>query len=429
MNNSSQDHIILPTAIVLVRDVSGGYRLGRALLDSCSQVNFITDELSQTLMLPRRKHNIEIQGIVKSSTNIKYTTSTNIKSQVTGFELPLTLCITSHIAYQPEPEIDTSSWDIPSNIVLADNQFYKSKKIDLLLGTESFFSLLSVGQIKLGDSLPILQITLLGWVVSGRYRASSNTLNTKCLLACEESIDSRLEKLWQIEEVTSKADMWTREQHSCEKLYNNTVTRSPNGRIVVKLPFKDDPACLGESYTTALRRFSAQERRLLRSPNLRTQYVEFMDEYERLGHMQVALSPNLNQPHYYIPHHCVLKPGSTTTKLRVVFDAFCQTTTQTSFNDIQMVGPIIQSELVVLLLQFRLHRFALTAEIVKMYRQVLVSEEHRMFQYILWRSSPNQEIQTFQLNTVTYGMEAKWHSNHKRFRGEHSVKDLISIPQ
>ncbi|XP_036345738.1 uncharacterized protein LOC118754982 [Rhagoletis pomonella] len=267
--------------------------------------------------------------------------------------------------------------------------------------------------------------------------------------------------------------MWTREQHSCEKLYNDTVTRSPNGRIVVKLPFKDDPACLGESYTTALRRFSAQERRLLRSPNLRTQYVEFMDEYERLGHMQ---------------------PGSTTTKLRVVFDAFCQTTTQTSFNDIQMVGPIIQSELVVLLLQFRLHRFALTAEIVKMYRQVLVSEEHRMFQYILWRSSPNQEIQTFQLNTVTYGMEAapylavrslhhladqhasqfvvganvvkssfyvddllcgddsrtdlsrikqevtellklggldlaKWHSNHKRFRGEHSVKDLISIPQ
>ncbi|XP_036345711.1 uncharacterized protein LOC118754956 isoform X1 [Rhagoletis pomonella] len=262
--------------------------------------------------------------------------------------------------------------------------------------------------------------------------------------------------------------MWTREQHSCEKLYNDTVTRSPNGRIVVKLPFKDDPACLGESYTTALRRFSAQERRLQRSPNLRTQYVEFMDEYERLGHMQ---------------------PGSTTTKLRVVFDAFCQTTTQTSFNDIQMVGPIIQSELVVLLLQFRLHRFALTAEIVKMYRQVLVSEEHRMFQYILWRSSPNQEIQTFQLNTVTYGMEAapylavrslhhladqhasqfvvganvvkssfyvddllcgddsrtdlsrvkhevtellklggldlaKWHSNHKRFRGEHSVKDF-----
>ncbi|XP_017462243.1 PREDICTED: uncharacterized protein LOC108355600 [Rhagoletis zephyria] len=337
MNNSSQDHIILATAIVLVRDASGGYRLGRTLLDSCSQVNFITDELSQTLMLPRRKHNTEIKGIGKSSTNIKYTTSTNIKSQVTEFELPLTFCITSHIAYQPEPEKDTSSWDIPSSIVLADNQFYKSKKIDLPLGTESFFSLLSVGQIKLGDSLPILQKTLLGWDVSGRYRASSNTLNTKCLHACEESIDSRLEKLWQIEEVTSKADVWTREQHSWEKLYNDTVTRSPNGPIVVKLPFKDDPACLGESYTTALRRFSAQKRRLLRSPNLRTQYIEFMDEYERLGHMQVVLSPNLNQPHYYIPHHRVLKPGSTK-KLRVVFDASCQTTTQTSLNDIQMTS-------------------------------------------------------------------------------------------
>lgn len=225
-------------------------------------------------------------------------TSTNIKSQATGLELPLTFCITSHIAYQPEPEIDTSSWKIPSNIVLADNEFNKSKQIDLLLGTESFFSLLSVGQIKLGNNLPILQKTLLGWVVSGRYQTSTNTYSTNCLLACDDAIGKGLERLWQIEEVATTANVYTPEQHNCEKFYNDTVTRSPSGRIVVKLPFKDDPVCLGDSYTTALRRFNSQERRLIRSPSLRSQYVAFMDEYASMGHMSLVRNPNLTEPHY-----------------------------------------------------------------------------------------------------------------------------------
>lgn len=43
---------------------------------------------------------------------------------------------------------------IPPNIVLADAHFNRPAKIDILIGAEAFFDLLSVGQIKLG---PILQ--------------------------------------------------------------------------------------------------------------------------------------------------------------------------------------------------------------------------------------------------------------------------------
>ncbi|XP_017487265.1 PREDICTED: uncharacterized protein LOC108375630 [Rhagoletis zephyria] len=335
MQKSSADNIILATAKILVRDSSGDYRLGKALLDSWSQVNFITEEISQKLSLPKIKENIEIQGIGKSS--IKYKTSTNIKSQFKEFELPLTLCITPHIAYHPDPEIDVSSWNIPNNIALADDEFFVAKKIDLLLGTETFFSLLAVGQIKLGTNLPILQKTLLGWVVSGRYQSNNKLSQCSYLFTANDSLDAKLEKLWKIEEVAVNAEPWTREQTTCENLYKSTVSRNPAGRIIVKLPFKDDPSCLGDSYTTALRRFNSQERRLAKSPQLREQYVSSMDEYERLGHMSVVQIPNLNEPHYYIHHHCVLKPSSTTTKLRVVFDASCRTTTQKSLNDIQMV--------------------------------------------------------------------------------------------
>ncbi|XP_069965175.1 uncharacterized protein [Bactrocera oleae] len=142
-------------------------------------------------------------------------------------------------------------------------------------------------------------------------------------------------------------------------------------------------------------RFNAQERRLAKSPQLKAHYVEFMSAYESLGHRSVVKNPNLSELHYYIPHHCVLKPTSTTTKLRVVFDASSRTTSQKSLND--STG---------LFIRFRFHRFALTADIVKMYRQVLMHEDDRKFQYILWRSSPTEDIRTYQLNTVTYEMAA-----------------------
>ncbi|XP_069962624.1 uncharacterized protein [Bactrocera oleae] len=309
-NNSSLDNVIHVTAKIFVRDASGSYRLGTALLDSCSQVHFITDDFSQKLLLPRNKQNIQIQSIGSSSTNIKFKTSTNIKSQVTGFEHPSTFCITSHIAYQPDSE---------HNIALADDKFYIPKKIDM------------------SGHRNVLQSSIC-WIVSGRYTMGSNNISKpSCLFLANESLNAKLEKLWKLEEIPTIPEAWTREQQSCEHIYNSTVSKRPCGRIVVKLPFKDDPTCLCESYTTALRRFNAQERRLAKSPQLKEQYVEFISDYESLGHMSVVKNPNLSEPHYYIPHHCVLKPTSTTTKLRVVFDASCQTTSQNSLNDIQMV--------------------------------------------------------------------------------------------
>ncbi|KAH8384178.1 hypothetical protein KR200_007156, partial [Drosophila serrata] len=82
-----------------------------------------------------------------------------------------------------------------------------------------------------------------------------------------------------------------------------------------------------------------ENRRLL------TMYLEFMEEYLALGHMSPTDNKIPSTPHYVIPHQCVLRPQSTSTKLRVVFDASCKTSTQVALNDILMVGPTIQEEL------------------------------------------------------------------------------------
>ncbi|XP_053956126.1 uncharacterized protein LOC128861768 [Anastrepha ludens] len=314
----------------------------------------------------------------------------------------LTAMVKEASMVEPEAEFNITSWNLPANIELADENFFKPTRVDLLIGTEIFFDILSIGQIKLAPGLPSLQKTLLGWVVSGRYQRPTENSSSICLLSVEESVDANLQRLWKLDE-PSKADKWTTEQRNCEQSYMQTVQRNVEGRVVVKLPFKEAPHCLGQSYATALRRFIAQERRIRRCPDLHKRYIAFMEEYSRLGHMSVVKKVDFDNPHYYVPHHYVLKPTSTTTKLRVVFDASCKSTTQRSLNDILAVGPTLQNDLYILLLRFRLYRYTLTADIVKMYRQILVDKNDRKFQYILWRSTPHDEIRTYQLNTVTYG--------------------------
>ncbi|XP_037805276.1 uncharacterized protein LOC119599551 [Lucilia sericata] len=407
MEKSSPEQVLLATAMVLVRDSTGRYQLGRALLDSCSQLNFITDEFSQKLHLSRTKQTTEVSSIGNTLSKSKYRSSTNVKSRVTDFEVSLSFCVTPHISYQPDNELDVSSWNLPPNTELADENFFKSKRIDLLIGTETFFDILAVGQIKLGPNLPKLHKTLFGWIVAGRYVSKQpNICGSSCMLSIEEDIDLKLQRLWEIDEVQSGSNDLTPEQSECETFFNDTVHRESSGRIVVKLPFKESPDALGLSRNMALKRFVSQERRFARDSNLKSQYVAFMKEYEDFGHMSLVRSPRLHEPHYFIPHHCVFKPNSTSTKLRVVFDASCPSSSQKSLNDLLMVGPTIQDELYKILLRFRLHRFALTADIVKMYRQVLIDSQDRKFQYILWRNSEEEEIRTYHLNTVTYGMSA-----------------------
>ncbi|XP_070068027.1 uncharacterized protein [Drosophila takahashii] len=124
-------------------------------------------------------------------------------------------------------------------------------------------------------------------------------------------------------------------------------------------------------------------------------YLEFMEEYEAMGHMSSTNNKIPESPHYFIPHQCVLRPQSNSTKLRVVFDASSRTSTQVALNDILMVGPTIQEELYSTLLRFRLHKFALAADVKKMYRQVMVDEADRNFKLIVWRRDPSESLKIF----------------------------------
>ncbi|GFS71379.1 integrase catalytic domain-containing protein [Trichonephila clavipes] len=106
---------------------------------------------------------------------------------------------------------------------------------------------------------------------------------------------------------------------------------------------------------------------------------------------------------YFLPHHGVFRPDSKTTKLRVVFNASSKTTSSLSLNDILYKGEILRQDLFSILLRFRQHTFVFTTDISKMFRQILINPGHRNLQMILWKDSVDGPVQTYKLNTVTYG--------------------------
>lgn len=103
---------------------------------------------------------------------------------------------------------------------------------------------------------------------------------------------------------------------------------------------------------------------------------------------------------FYLPHHGVLKSDSTTTKLRVVFDASAKDLNGVSLNQTLLADPQLQPDIVVILLRFRV---GLTADVKQMFLQILIDHGQCDYQRV-WRFSKSDPISDYLLLTVTFGL-------------------------
>ncbi|XP_056645826.1 uncharacterized protein LOC130451050 [Diorhabda sublineata] len=221
-----------------------------------------------------------------------------------------------------------------------------------------------------------------------------------CNLSSHIPEDDQLKKFWDIEEIKGSNKFLSQYDIVYESLFNENTFRIENGQFVVKFPLKQSPG-QGRSKPEAIRRFKTLEKRFA-DVQFKQLYTDFIQEYETLGHMtKLTIQPDGIK--YFLQHHGILKEMSTTTRLRVVFDGNCKTSTGWSLNDLQYIGPKVQNDIINILLRFRTYKFVVSADISKMYRQILIDREHRPLQQILWRDNPKSNFCTYHLNTVTYG--------------------------
>ncbi|CAG9136732.1 unnamed protein product [Plutella xylostella] len=311
--------------------------------------------------------------------------------------------ITGHI---PNVPVDVTQLNLPEHIQLADPNFYQPCEVDLLLGAEVFYELMSPKQIKSRPGMPILQESKLGWIVVGPLTLNNCNLKhngTQNKIHCNftKEIHENLTKFWALEEVQSIKQPLCANDEFCEQHFTNTTKRLDNGRFSVLMPLCEDPeTSLGDSYKMAEKRFINLEKKFKKCPDLKQQYTNFIKEYEDLGHLTKIERPTFG---YMMPHHAVIRESSETSRLRVVFDASAKSSSNKSLNDIQCIGPVVQDDLFSILVRFRQHKYVLSGDITKMYRQISMDESQRHLQLILWRDDDSRPLDTLQLNTVTYG--------------------------
>ncbi|VEN35328.1 unnamed protein product [Callosobruchus maculatus] len=306
------------------------------------------------------------------------------------------------------------------NLDFADDDFGKPCKIDGIIGASIFPSILKNTHISGESGTPMAMETVFGYVIMGQV-PDFGFNGTACIFLSrhdEPTIENIVSKFWEIENVP-KRQVLQPEEAECEKLFSSSVSRDSSGKFVVALPFRCPPENLGESKFLAQSRLFFLERRLSRDQNLRIEYNKAMQDFLDQGHMRILHENEVNRPSYYIAHHPVVKVGSST-PVRIVLDASSPTDNGVSLNDILYCGPKLQTDIVALLLNFRLFNVAVTSDIRQMFRQIRVIPEHWKFQRLLWRFSLESEVQEYELTVVAFGMKC---SPYLALR---TVKELVN---
>lgn len=157
--------------------------------------------------------------------------------------------------------------------------------------------------------------------------------------------------------------------NKCEEIFQKTTNRGVDNKFVVRLPIKEDVE-LGDSGFNAYKRFSLLEKRFVKITKLKTEYFNFLKEYLEINQMEFVRNipdeKDIEESEgiHYISHHAIFKESSTT-RLRVVFDASAKTSTGNSLNDKLMVGPLILENILSILLRFRTYNIILIGDLEK----------------------------------------------------------------
>lgn len=319
---------ILPTALIDI-DHAGELFTIRALLDAGSEKSFITKRIQQTLSIPVNNCHSQISGL--GGTIVGNSTSKcciNLKSRISPFKIKIKAIVVSKLAhFLPSKRAKIENLPDVKNLKLADPNFFKPAPIDMIICSD-YLPFINLNGIRsnIGKGLEARE-SHFGWYVSGPMPANEiNIFSTMVSASDDVALHEQIKKFWELEEVERTNPVSENDQF-CEEFFQKTTFRQPDGRYVVRLPFRSEfpqDVYLGHSKNMAFAQYHRMEKTLDKAPDLKPQYQAVLQEYLELNHMEASNcceTLDEKQFSFFLPHHAVLKPDSKTTKVRVVFNA------------------------------------------------------------------------------------------------------------
>nr|XP_012227877.1 PREDICTED: uncharacterized protein LOC105675368 [Linepithema humile] len=199
-------NILLATAWVVLHTSEGRCLKVRALLDQGSIFSFVSKSLCQALRTKHQRADLQIKCFGERFTDLAKSRS-------------------------------VESWPHLRGLSLADPDPFSHHCIHMLIGADIYGSLLK-NDVRQGPyGTPTAQSTAFGWILSGptgnRESASEKASVLNCVFA--QDVNSLLQRFWEDKEISLSPPL-TEEEERFERHFDDTHSRSQDGRYVVKLP-------------------------------------------------------------------------------------------------------------------------------------------------------------------------------------------------
>ena len=367
----------------------------RIVLDSGSQRSYVTEQVARELsLMPEGEQPVIIMTFGASEEHPQVCKLVRLSLALKGgrtkhltlFTVPF---ICEPLACQPV-SFCQENFDHLAGLDLADPSDGRSPlAIDILIGSDQYWELIT-GETRRGNSGPVAIHTELGWVLSGPAASPTQDLPSACLVTHTlqieslpqdtQALDDQLKSFWELESFgVSGSD------HSVYDDFRSTV-RLKDGRYEVELPWKDPHPTLPDNYQLCLRRLYGLVRRLKQDPDVLHEYDSIIHDQIQQGIVETTESSEEakeDERIHYLPHHAVVRRDKETTKVRVVYDALARSD-GLSLNDCLHAGPKFEQKIMDILLRFRVHRIAVTADIEKAFLMVSVAAKDRDVLRFLW---------------------------------------------
>ncbi|XP_017478312.1 PREDICTED: uncharacterized protein LOC108368071 [Rhagoletis zephyria] len=217
----------------------------RALIDQCSEGTLITSRAVRALGLRRTPVVTDVSGVGATSGTSTECVSFQLRSNLNPhFEtfVPLAFVMDTVTSDLPSNQIEPQAWPHMDGLVLADPTYFKSNKIDLLIGTEMHASIL-LPDIRIGRrDHPIAQNSYFGWILYGQVAPAAPTVDPSATIRCHHTaisphLETLVQRFFETEEIQEERARSEEEQWFID-FFNQHCIRQPTGKYMVRLPLK-----------------------------------------------------------------------------------------------------------------------------------------------------------------------------------------------
>jgi len=434
---TSKENVVMQTARAKVKSGSTHDEKDvRILFDSGSNRTYISEDTAKSLKLKYDgEREIRLLTFGSDRSKVVKTRETTVKLKLKDGSY-ISMCvsvvpiITGSSERKPVSLYNNARFkEIAKDLILADTIPTRSEKgpIDLLIGNDYYLDIVQSERIVIQPGVYLLN-SKLGWIVTGRSCDESlenedvsmlilspgNMVGENAAFSeADKSIPRKpcVEDFWNVESIGVKDSDENKTDDDIALENFKDKIQFEDGRYQVVWPWKRDNTELPENRGLALGRLSSLAKKLSDKPDLMEKYDSIIKDQESKGIIEKVEKYEVNRRKHYLPHHAVLTPLKTTTKVRIVYDASAKTRKENlSLNECLCRGPVLLQDLCGILLRFRLHKVGITADIEKAFHQIGLQESERDVTRFLWFNNFNQpytsedHIQEWRFKRVPFGV-------------------------